>query len=123
MLRYLCSSALEPLGRVGAYGDVDRLMLVDGEHSDTELQLRGGSSEVCEHLQAGGGGLVVRPQRVVPQLRTADGEIASNPGSRPAVMPSPRMRVEVFTLWWTKEQAPAGCWRCGGTHSPGRIRP
>jgi hypothetical protein len=59
--------------------DAGRLMPVDGKHSDTQLQLRGARSELCEHLQAGGGWLVVRPQRVVPQMLTADREVASNP--------------------------------------------
>jgi hypothetical protein len=52
-------------------------MSVEGKHPDAELELRGGSGEVCEHLQAGRGWLVVRPERVVPELFTADGEVTS----------------------------------------------
>ena len=55
----------------------DRLMSVEGKGADAELELRGRSREVRERLQAGSGRLVVRPQRVVPEMLAAGGEVTS----------------------------------------------
>ena len=57
--------------------DLDRLMSVEGKDPHAELELRGRSREVRERLQAGRGRLVVRPQRVVPEMLAAGGEVTS----------------------------------------------
>jgi hypothetical protein len=57
--------------------DPDRLMSVEGKDPDAELQLRGGCGDVCERLQAGRARLIVRPQRMVPKLLTADRQVTS----------------------------------------------
>src|SRR5262249_5245655 len=54
--------------------DRDRIVAVEGDHGDAEVDLRRGLRELGERVEAGGAGMVVRPHRVIAELRAARGE-------------------------------------------------
>jgi hypothetical protein len=58
-------------------GDTCRLMSVEGEDTHAELEPWGCGGEVPERLQARCARLVVRPQRVVPEVLASGGEVTS----------------------------------------------
>ena len=82
-------------------------MSVEGKNADAQLEPRRGDSELRQHLQASSRRLVVRPQRVVAESLSEAGQVASNPTSRPALIPSPRrIGVAAFILVTAPDRFP-----------------